>query len=403
MTDPFVTPARCWQEWRTPQSNYKPTFAISAAPNVHNGAAALGATYPGTEVLGFSALVALPDMGTCAVPATPGHVYRFSGWYKSTGTVAVMHLQRPSTNGAWAPATTTTPLAPAADWTRFAVDLPAVPDGVTAIAPGIQFTEATSFLLDDVELVDTVQPVDVTIQGPGTVASAPAGIACPTDCTESFPLGSTVTLNAAPTGNGRFTGWTGACTGTGPCTVTMTEARSVLAAFFDPANPQGVKHKLTVAFAGAGKGSIASTAPKISCKKSCNVQILENSKVRLTAKAQKGSVFLGWKGACKGAGACDVVLSKNVKVTALFEPLKPRLRIIKTGAGSVASGARGIACGKKCGANFVRGTKVTLVAKPARGWRFAKWGGACKGTKVRCTVNMTTVKTVRVTFARIRR
>ena len=35
-------------------------------------------------------------------------------------------------------------------------------------------------------------------------------------------------------------------------------------------------------------------------------------------------MFLGWKGACKGAGACNVVLSKNVKVTALFEPLKPR-------------------------------------------------------------------------------
>jgi len=49
------------------------------------------------------------------------------------------------------------------------------------------------------------------------------------------------------------------------------------------------------------------------------------------------------------------------------------------------------------------GTKVTLVAKPTRGWRFVKWGGACTGKKVRCTVNMTTVKTARVTFARIRR
>jgi Fe-S cluster biogenesis protein NfuA len=183
----------------------------------------------------------------------------------------------------------------------------------------------------------------------------------------------------------------------------MTEARAVLASFFDPSNPQGVKHKLTVAFAGAGKGTIASAAPKISCKKSCNVQILENTKVRLTAKAQKGSVFLGWSGACKGSGACQVELSKNVKVTAKFEPLKPRLRIIKTGSGTVASGVRGISCGRKCSATFVRGTKVSLVAKPTRGWRFVKWGGACSGKKVRCTVNMTTVKTARATFARIRR
>ena len=402
-TDPFVTPARCWQEWRTAQSTHKPTFALSAAPNVHGGAAALSATYPGTDFLGFSAIVALPDMGTCAIPATPGHVYRFSGWYKSSGPVSVMHLVRPSTNGAWTPAATTTPLAAAADWTRFTVDLPAVPDGVTAIAPGVQFKEATTFLLDDVELVDTVQPVDVTVQGPGRVTSAPAGISCPTDCTESYPIGTSVTLTATPTGKASFTGWSGACTGTGPCTVALTEARAVVAAFLDPANPQGVKHKLTIARAGAGKGTVSSTAPKISCKKACNVQVLENTKVRLTAKAQKGSVFLGWKGACKGAGACEVVLSKNVKVTALFEPLKPGLRIVKTGSGSVASGVRGISCGRKCAANFVRGTKVSLVARPARGWRFVKWSGACKGTKVRCTVNMTTVKTVRVTFARIRR
>ena len=102
-TEPFVTPARCWQEWRTPQSNYKPTFVGTGAPDVHGGAAAMSVSYPGTEVLGFSALVALPDMGTCAIPATPGHVYRFSGWYKATGPVAVMHLVRPSTGGAWAP------------------------------------------------------------------------------------------------------------------------------------------------------------------------------------------------------------------------------------------------------------------------------------------------------------
>ena len=401
-TDPFVTPARCWQEWRTPQSNYKGTYDLAPAPDVHGGAAALRAVYPGTEVLGFSSIVALPDMGTCAVPATVGHVYRFSGWYKSTGPAAVMHLVRPNSNGAWTPASTTTPLAPAADWTRFTVDLPAVPAGVTAIAPGIQFTAQTTFLLDDVELVDTVQAVDVTVQGPGRVTSAPAGISCPTDCTESYPLGSSVTLTATPTGKATFTGWSGACTGTAPCTVALTEARSVVAAFLDPANPQGVKHKLTIARAGAGKGTVEHDAED-QLQEGVQRPDPGEHQVRLTAKAQKGSVFLGWKGACKGAGACNVVLSKNVKVTALFEPLKPGLRIIKTGAGSVASGVRGISCGRKCSANFVRGTKVSLVAKPARGWRFVKWGGSCKGTKVRCTVNMTTVKTVRVTFARIRR
>ena len=251
---------------------------------------------------------------------------------------------------------------------------------MTAISPGFQFTQQTNFLVDDLELVDTVQHVDVTVQGPGRVTSEPAGITCPTTCAADFALGSTVTLTATATGKGRFTGWSGACTGTAACTVTMTEARSVLASFLDPANPGGVKHKLTVAFAGAGKGSIASRAPKISCKRSCNVQILENTKVRLTAKARRAPCSSAGRAPARAPARAGRAL-KNVKVTAKFEPLKPRLRIIKTGSGSVASGVRGIACGKKCSATFVRGTKVTLVAKPTRGWRFVKWGGACTGTR----------------------
>jgi hypothetical protein len=99
-------------------------------------------------------------------------------------------------------AAATTPLAPAADWTRFSVDLPAVPDGATAISPGFQFTQQTSFLVDDLELVDTVQRVDVTVQGPGRVTSAPAGVSCPTACAADFALGSTVTLTATPTATG---------------------------------------------------------------------------------------------------------------------------------------------------------------------------------------------------------
>ena len=132
-------------------------------------------------------LVALPDMGTCAVPATLGHVYRFSGWYKSTGTVAVMHLVRPRLERRVDAGGDHHAARAGGRLDALHRRPPARPGGVTAIAPGIQFTAQTTFLLDDVELVDTVQPVDVTVQGPGRVTSAPAGISCPTDCTESYP------------------------------------------------------------------------------------------------------------------------------------------------------------------------------------------------------------------------
>ena len=47
----------------------------------------------------------------------------------------------------------------------------------------------------------------------------------------SYPTGSVVTLTATPDGGSTFTGWSGACTGTGTCLVTMSTATSVTATF----------------------------------------------------------------------------------------------------------------------------------------------------------------------------
>jgi hypothetical protein len=69
--------------------------------------------------------------------------------------------------------------------------------------------------------------------GPGTVASAPAGIECGTTCAATYPTGTVVTLSATPNKNAVFMGWSGGgCSGTGTtCTVTLREATTVAAAF----------------------------------------------------------------------------------------------------------------------------------------------------------------------------
>ncbi len=46
--------------------------------------------------------------------------------------------------------------------------------------------------------------------------------------------GTTVTLSAFPSTGHVFVGWSGACTGTGGCSVTMTEARTITAQFSVP-------------------------------------------------------------------------------------------------------------------------------------------------------------------------
>jgi RHS repeat-associated protein len=70
--------------------------------------------------------------------------------------------------------------------------------------------------------------------GAGTIISNPAGINCGNSCSVAFNAGSVVTLSAAPASGSRFTGWSGACSGTGSCTVTLNEGQSVTASFLDP-------------------------------------------------------------------------------------------------------------------------------------------------------------------------
>jgi uncharacterized repeat protein (TIGR02543 family) len=52
-----------------------------------------------------------------------------------------------------------------------------------------------------------------------------------TQCRETFPIGYNVTLQAQPLTGYIFQGWTGACSGTGPCSVTVTQDLSVGASF----------------------------------------------------------------------------------------------------------------------------------------------------------------------------
>ena len=67
--------------------------------------------------------------------------------------------------------------------------------------------------------------------GPGRVVSEPAGIDCPDDCTHTGVSNDSVTLTATDTPDSIFAGWSGACTGTGTCTVTLDGDKEVTATF----------------------------------------------------------------------------------------------------------------------------------------------------------------------------
>ncbi|MBK9035186.1 MAG: hypothetical protein IPL61_28660 [Myxococcales bacterium] len=81
--------------------------------------------------------------------------------------------------------------------------------------------------------VDCVLGAEIVGPGVGRVVSNPAGINCAPDCRETLPCGTQVTLTALPTPPSTFRGWTGACSGTGACTVTVNGAFVLVLAGFN--------------------------------------------------------------------------------------------------------------------------------------------------------------------------
>ena len=75
----------------------------------------------------------------------------------------------------------------------------------------------------------------------GTVTSSPAGINCNNieSCNALFPKDTMVTLTATSSNGAKFSGWSGACSGTGSCVVKMSYNKEVdyhkeVIAIFDP-------------------------------------------------------------------------------------------------------------------------------------------------------------------------
>ena len=74
--------------------------------------------------------------------------------------------------------------------------------------------------------------------GTGTVASNLTGIECGAKCEHDFEDGTVVTLTATPAAGSVFAGWSGGCTGTGPCQLTL-KSNATVTATFEPASTGG--------------------------------------------------------------------------------------------------------------------------------------------------------------------
>jgi hypothetical protein len=251
-------------------------------------------------------------------------------------------------------------------------------------------------------MANTVLSVSKEGNGNGSITSSPTGIDCGSECSASFDPNMSVTLIATPGLETVFSGWSGACSGSGDCIVSMDQARSVTAIF--TLN----QYTVTANAAGNGSGTVASDAGGISYTypaKSSDVSSLldHGSAITLTATANTGSTVT-WSGCAETGGTssaatCSFASLDNSKLaTATFNLDTYSLAILLEGNGTVTSSPEGIDCGLNCDATYAYNTEVTLTATPAGKSVFKGWSGACSGTDNTCVVTVDQALSVGASF-----
>jgi hypothetical protein len=231
--------------------------------------------------------------------------------------------------------------------------------------------------------------------GAGNVVSQPEGIDCGAVCTADFVEGEIVTLTASAAQASTFAGWTGACTGTGDCSVTMDQARNVTATF------DGISYPVTVM--RTGNGRVVSAPSGIDCGNVCTSSYGPGTALTLTATPDPANELSGWGGACAAAGAnatCMLTVDGPLDVSASFAVGDINVAVSVNGNGVVSSNPVGINCGATCNATFPGGSQVALTAAPQGTAVFGGWGGACStaGINPTCTLTPTANVTVNAVF-----
>ena len=252
------------------------------------------------------------------------------------------------------------------------------------------------------EQISRTVTAHVAGSGTGEVTSTPAGIACPDDCGDGFGAGNSVTLTQVADAGSIFTGWSGDCTGTGACNLTIDGPKDVTATF-------ELAHHLTVTTdGGTGTGTVTSNVGGISCPSTCtSTARAHNTTVTLTATPDPGDAFAGWSGdgGCTGTAlACDVLMDNDHTVTAAFE-MAVDLTVDPnggTGGGTVTTPPNNeIDCPSTCTGGFAENGSATLHAVADANSVFTGWSGDTDGGCLNtsdCTVTMDQSRTITATF-----
>jgi trimeric autotransporter adhesin len=128
--------------------------------------------------------------------------------------------------------------------------------------------------------------------------------------------GTVVNLTASASVGYAFTGWSGPCTGTGACAVTMNSNQSVTATFTS-------ELAQTIAVTISGSGTVTSSPSGISCPGTCSASFAYGTAVTLNESPSSRYIFAGWGGACSSTGMCVIPATQASSVSAGFDMVMP--------------------------------------------------------------------------------
>ncbi len=203
--------------------------------------------------------------------------------------------------------------------------------------------------------------------GQGTLSKSP-------DQT-TYTYGQQVTVAATPATGWSFGYWSGSCTGTGACVVTVDGNESVTATFLEGAN--------TLDVSVVGDGTVTKSPDQLTYP--------NGASVTLTANPADGWHLDRWEGDLTGSlNPATITMDGNKSVTAVFVPNVVTLTINVTGSGTVSV--------NPAGPSYTYGQVVDLTATADPNWTFTGWSGDLTGSTSPTTITLDGDKTVSANF-----
>ena len=189
--------------------------------------------------------------------------------------------------------------------------------------------------------------------------------------------GTSSGCSQTPNAGYSFTGWSGACTGTGSCSLTNVTANQSVTASYSLNTYSILKQSNPIA-----GGTVTCTPDPVN----------HGATTSCTQTPNAGYTFTNWSGACSGNGACAPSnVTANLTVTATYSLNSYTItRVVSPVAGGSVT----------CTPNPVsHGSSSTCSQTPNAGYTFTGWSGACTGNGACSLTNVTANQTVTASYS----